>query len=267
MIGARAEDLQRIEKALAGAGEVLRAFTPGEIEHRRKAGGDPVTEADTAVDEVLHAALPAAGEGWLSEETLDDASRLQRRRVWVVDPLDGTREFVAGIPEWCVSIGLVEDGRPVAGGILIPARELIVLGAVDHGVTANGRACRTRELESIEGIEVLASRSEVKRGEWERFGDAPFTPGRVAAARLGLCRGTDLAASLLRRRPAGGSGPSGGCSPAEQPGSGRYAVGPGRQPVCGMAAGPLARAGRPRCRSAPVADRRRRDVADRPAFR
>jgi myo-inositol-1(or 4)-monophosphatase len=187
-MSARAEDLQRIESALARAAEILRAFTPGEVEHRRKTGGDPVTEADTAVDEALHAALPAAGEGWLSEETVDDASRLERRRVWVVDPLDGTREFVAGIPEWCVSIGLVEGGRPVAGGILIPARELTVLGAVDHGVTANGRASRTRELESIEGIEVLASRSEVKRGEWERFVDAPFTvkPTGSVAFKLAL---------------------------------------------------------------------------------
>jgi myo-inositol-1(or 4)-monophosphatase len=187
-MSAPAEDLQRIESALARAEEILRAFTPGEVEHRRKTGGDPVTEADTEVNEALHAELPAAGEGWLSEETVDDASRLERRRVWVVDPLDGTREFVAGIPEWCVSIGLVEDGRPVAGGILIPARELTVLGAVERGVTANGRACRTRELESIEGIEVLASRSEVKRGEWERFGDAPFAvkPTGSVAYKLAL---------------------------------------------------------------------------------
>lgn len=60
------------------------------------------------------------GEGWLSEESVDDYTRLDKSRVWAVDPLDGTREFVAGIPEFCASIAMVEDGRPVAGEFTIP---------------------------------------------------------------------------------------------------------------------------------------------------
>ena len=170
----RQDGLQRIREALDDAAEVLSAFTPGAIEHRVKEGDDPVTEADLAVDEVLRNRLVREGEGWLSEETVDEPSRLERKRVWVVDPLDGTREFVAGIPEWCVSIALVENGRPVLGGILNPATGERVVGGAGLGVFLNDQPCRTRELTSLEGTEILASRSECKRGEWERFDSAPF---------------------------------------------------------------------------------------------
>jgi len=173
-VSERDEDLRRIEQALARAGELLAAFTPGAVQHRLKEHGDPLTEADTALDALLGECLPRDGEGWLSEETADDASRLERERVWVVDPLDGTKEFVQGIPEWCVSIGLVESGRAVAGGILIPALGLTVLGALERGVRANGAPCRVREVPSLAEAEVLASRSEVKRGQWERHREAPF---------------------------------------------------------------------------------------------
>src|SRR5690242_1391440 len=90
--------LERIEAALEEAKLVFSRFTPGEIEAEYKAGHDPVTEADRALDAVLRKHLLRAGEGWLSEESADDLSRLNHERVWVVDPLDGTREFVAGIP-------------------------------------------------------------------------------------------------------------------------------------------------------------------------
>src|SRR5687767_9700904 len=116
------DELTRIAAALRAASDLVRErFTPGEVDARRKSGGDPVTEADTQIDRLLREALPRDGEGWLSEETHDDKSRLERRRVWVVDPLDGTKEFVLGLPEWSISVGLVEDGQPVAGGICNPA--------------------------------------------------------------------------------------------------------------------------------------------------
>src|SRR5947209_7329430 len=96
------DDLARIAEALAEARQVLSRFTPGEVEARTKSGDDPVTEADTLVDSVLKRLLPRGDEGWLSEETYDDRSRLGKHRVWVVDPLDGTHEFVLGLPEWSV---------------------------------------------------------------------------------------------------------------------------------------------------------------------
>jgi len=173
------DDLRRIDEALEAARTVFARYTPGAVEARRKAGDqpgfDPVTEADTEVDILLRRLLPRNGEGWLSEETTDDASRLQCRRVWVVDPLDGTREFVEGIPEWCVSVGLVIDGEPAAGGILNPATGQKVLGARGHGVTLDGRPARVSGRPGLAGATVLASRSEVRRKEWEGYREDLFT--------------------------------------------------------------------------------------------
>src|SRR5579859_6651956 len=104
MTSAYSDILARIEAALEAARTVFARFTPGAIETEYKAGHDPVTEADRAVDAVLRRELLRQGEGWLSEESVDDLSRLDKKRVWIVDPLDGTREFVAGIPEFCVSV-------------------------------------------------------------------------------------------------------------------------------------------------------------------
>jgi myo-inositol-1(or 4)-monophosphatase len=163
------ETLQRIESALESARQVFARFTLGAIEAEYKVWHDPVTEADKAVDAVLRQELLRPGEGWLSEESVDDLSRLEKQRVWIVDPLDGTREFVAGIPEFCVSVAMVEDGIPVAGGVCNPATNEIFLGALDAGVTYNGQPARASQRTSLEGAVVLASRSEIKRGEWKRF--------------------------------------------------------------------------------------------------
>lgn len=168
------DPLPRIERALAEAREALKQFTSGAVDADDKGGGDPVTEADRTVDTLLKELLPEGDEGWLSEETADDPIRLSRERVWVVDPLDGTREFVAGIPEWCVSVALVEGGRAVAGGISNPATGETIIGATGRGVTLNGAPVRLSERTSLDGAMVLGSRSEVKRGEWDRFQDAPF---------------------------------------------------------------------------------------------
>jgi myo-inositol-1(or 4)-monophosphatase len=170
----RRQDLERIAGALERARAVLEPIRSRALRVDRKAGGDPVTEADRAVDAALRAVLVRPGEGWLSEETADDPARLGAVRVWIVDPLDGTREFVAGIPEWCVSVGLVEDGKPVAGGILNPVTGELVLGAAGIGVQANGAPVAPARREELSGAVVLASRSETNRGEWRRFAGAPF---------------------------------------------------------------------------------------------
>jgi len=164
-----AEILKRIQAALEASRAVFSRFTPGAIETEYKVGHDPVTEADRALDAVLRKELLRDGEGWLSEESVDDPIRLQRSRVWVVDPLDGTREFVKGIPEFCASIGYVENGRPVAGGIYNPATDETFLGAIDCGVTYNGTPAEASQRRTLDGALVLASRSEVKRGEWKPF--------------------------------------------------------------------------------------------------
>lgn len=183
--------LQRIEAAIASARDIFSRYTPGAIDAEFKAGHDPVTEADRAVDAVLRQTLLRDGEGWLSEESVDNLDRLQKNRVWVVDPLDGTREFVKGIPEFCVSIGLVEDGKPVAGGIHNPATNETFIGAIDSGVLYNGRPAQSSSRTALQGAVTLASRSEVKRGEWKEFesgalqvrpmGSVAYKLARVAA--------------------------------------------------------------------------------------
>ena len=174
MTSAYSDILARIEAALDAARGVFARFTPGAIETEYKIGHDPVTEADRAVDAVMRKELLRDGEGWLSEESVDDVSRLGKQHVWVVDPLDGTREFVQGIPEFCVSIGFVEDGRPVAGGICNPATNETVIGAVDSGILYNGQTAHPSQRKTLQGSLILASRSEVKRGEWQQFQNAQY---------------------------------------------------------------------------------------------
>jgi myo-inositol-1(or 4)-monophosphatase len=182
------DDLARIAAALAEATRALSRFTPGDVASRAKLGGDPVTEADTLVDSLLRRGLLRNGEGWLSEETHDDRSRLDHRRVWVVDPLDGTREFVTGLPEWSVSVALVVDGEPVAGGICNPARAETFLGARGHGVTCNGAPVCVSARADLAGAEVLASRTEVGRGQWQRFAASPFAVVAMGSVAYKLAR-------------------------------------------------------------------------------
>jgi myo-inositol-1(or 4)-monophosphatase len=183
-----ADILGRIHAALEASRAVFARFTPGAIETEYKIGHDPVTEADRALDAVLRKELLREGEGWLSEESVDDPIRLQRSRVWVVDPLDGTREFVTGIPEFCTSIGFVENGRPVAGGIYNPATDETFLGSIDCGVTYNGKPAQPSQRKTLEGAVILASRSEVKRGEWKAFdnGVVKIRPMGSVAYKLAL---------------------------------------------------------------------------------
>jgi myo-inositol-1(or 4)-monophosphatase len=180
--------LLRMQAAVDAARNVFARFTPGAIKTEYKIGYDPVTEADRAVDAVLRENLWRDGEGWLSEETADDLSRLDKERVWIVDPLDGTREFVTGLPEFCVSIGFVENGVPVAGAIYNPATKETFVGAVDCGVLYNGQPARASQRTTLDGAVILASRSEVKRGEWKQFEDGPFKvqPMGSVAYKLGL---------------------------------------------------------------------------------
>ena len=168
------ETLKRIQEALKEAVRAISPFIPGMVKAEFKSGDDPVTEADRAANRVLREILVRNGEGWLSEESVDDFTRLEKSRVWVVDPLDGTREFVAGIPEWCISVGLVENGKAVAGGICNPATKETFLGSLEAGVTYNGSRASCSEKKSLKGATVLASRSEVQRGEWKTFRNRSF---------------------------------------------------------------------------------------------
>lgn len=211
----------RIGEALKAAVVALAPYIPGKVKVEYKQGDDPVTEADRAVNHVLQQILLRDGEGWFSEETVDDFDRVGKEMVWIVDPLDGTREFVAGIPEWCISVAMVENGKAIAGGICNPATQEIFLGSARSGLTYNGRPCRASQRESMDGAVVLASRSEIKRGEWEKFRGQSFeirpmgsVAYKIACVAAGLADATwtlcpkhewDIAAGVALIAAAGGA--------------------------------------------------------------
>jgi myo-inositol-1(or 4)-monophosphatase len=169
------EILGRIESALNKAVGVLSHFPFDRVKVDCKTSdGSPITEADRAVNRTLRESLLRDGEGWLSEEDTDGVERLDKERVWVVDPLDGTREFIAGIPEWSISVAMVEGGQAIAGGVCNPGKREMFLGSKDTGVTYNGERVYASQKDCLEGAVVLASRSEVECGEWASYQKAPF---------------------------------------------------------------------------------------------
>jgi myo-inositol-1(or 4)-monophosphatase len=149
---------------------VLHWWTPG-VEAAEKGPDNPVTRADLEANACIQALVTAAfpADGWLSEETADSTDRLARRRVWVVDPLDGTKEFIQHIPEFCVCIALVEDGRPVLGVQYNPAADRLYVAVRGEGTTVNDAPAHVSAGRRVADAVVLASRSEDKRGEWDVF--------------------------------------------------------------------------------------------------
>jgi myo-inositol-1(or 4)-monophosphatase len=130
-----------------------------------KENQSPVSDVDLALDRELYARLSAIAPdyGWLSEETSDDPARLARRRVWVVDPVDGTRAFIAGLPDWCVVAALVEDGRPIAGALYAPATDELFVTSAGDGARRNGAPIRASERTTLAGARVSGPRSGVER--------------------------------------------------------------------------------------------------------
>jgi myo-inositol-1(or 4)-monophosphatase len=123
----------------AGAYALARWRT--DFERWEKAPGNPVCQVDLDVDALLRERLMALAPdaGWLSEETVDDAVRLNHRRVWVVDPIDGTRDYIRGREGWAVSIALVDGEQPVAAVLDAPARGEVWRAEAGKGATLNGR--------------------------------------------------------------------------------------------------------------------------------
>ena len=130
---------------LAGA-EALKIAADG-FEVRTKPDGSPVTTADLVVNDLLHRELLDAfpGDGWLSEESQDSAIRLDKRRVWVIDPIDGTSAFVRREPEFCISAALVSDGLPILAAVFNPSTDELFLAARDHGLELNNKPVSSQE--------------------------------------------------------------------------------------------------------------------------
>jgi len=184
--------LQETIEITQAAGAAIMKYYRSDFSVKDKKPDNPVTDADYAADRLLRERLLALWPeaGWLSEETADSPERLEKEVVWVVDPLDGTKEFVMGIPEFTVSVALVEKGQPVLGIILNPVTGELYCAQRGRGVTLNGEPAATSPRANLAGAQVDASRSEVNRGEFEPFvsqvdvnvmGSIAYKLARVAA--------------------------------------------------------------------------------------
>jgi len=142
-----ASDLELLRSSAVGAGIIAAGYFRREIKTWTKDNSSPVTEADFLVDQFLSQTLCAARPdyGWLSEETADDLVRLEKSRVFIVDPIDGTRAFLKGDDCWTISLAVVEDGIPVAGVVYAPARDELYEACLGGGAFLNKMAFNKRE--------------------------------------------------------------------------------------------------------------------------
>ncbi|MCO4746675.1 MAG: 3'(2'),5'-bisphosphate nucleotidase CysQ [Proteobacteria bacterium] len=180
---------RELDVALAAANQAAAAvkaiYDTQDFTVQQKSGDrGPLTEADLRANQILIDVISAAfpDDAILSEETKDTDARLSNRRVWIIDPVDGTREFTLGIPEFCVSVGFVLDGQAVVGVLANPATGQVVAGAVGKGVTLNGEPVQTSDVSDFGAARLLVSRSEFEKGWFDELKDeATFTPmGSVA---------------------------------------------------------------------------------------
>lgn len=163
------ELLKLAQNAASQAGDILLQYYQNDYEIRDKSYHNPVTTADNAADDFLKDFImkETPDFGWLSEETKDSPQRLSKEFVWIVDPLDGTKEFIEGVPHFVVSIGLVQHGKPVLGVIFNPVRNQMITANGAGEVLLNGNEtalCKGTELNEVGCVN---SRSETHRGLWE----------------------------------------------------------------------------------------------------
>jgi myo-inositol-1(or 4)-monophosphatase len=161
----RAVIADQLAQAVREAGDLALTTFNASLKHWIKGKDSPVSEADIAVDNLLRerllAIVPSAG--WLSEETEDDPTRLSKRRVWVVDPIDGTRAYIAGLVDWTISAALVEDGRPIVAALFAPAENEFFGAIVGEGAICNGQRITATEGESLEGARLSGPRRTVEQ--------------------------------------------------------------------------------------------------------
>lgn len=161
-------DLQLILEAAREAGALAAKLRTAGLTVEYKAGNSPVTNADLAADALLTERLRSARPdyGWLSEETVDSAERLSRDRVFVVDPIDGTRAFLKDRPWWAVSIAVVEAGRPTAGVVFAPDVDELYAAAAGAGATLNGRPIRPSDRDVVEGAGMIGDVRMFEHPSW-----------------------------------------------------------------------------------------------------
>ena len=165
----QAPDLTLLIEAAEEAGKIASRFTGTTAKRWDKPGGaGPVTEADLAVNAMLEAELQAARPdyGWLSEETEDSAARLERERVFIIDPIDGTRSFTEGSRTWAHSLAIAERGRVTAAVIFLPLRGLMYTAEAGKGAYLNGKLLSAGDRVKLPGAEVLTNRGSMDARHW-----------------------------------------------------------------------------------------------------
>ena len=171
-----ADDLELIRDAVLAAGELALSEREAGLKSWSKSGGSPVTSADLAVDALLRDRLLTARPdyGWLSEETADSADRLTKRRIFVVDPIDGTVAYMKDKPWWCIPIAVVEDGRPVAAVIHAPMLNETFVATLGGGASLNGRTITASDTTDLDDASVLADARLMEGPHWPE----PWPPMR-----------------------------------------------------------------------------------------
>ena len=161
-------DLELLTQAALEAGALALKRRTRTLEIERKVDGSPVTSADLEVDRMLKHVLTAARPdyGWLSEETADNPDRLDAERVFVVDPIDGTRAYIRGKPWFAVSLAIVENGAPIAGVIFAPALSELYAAETGGASTLNGKVIRASRTERLEGAAMLGDERSFRHPAW-----------------------------------------------------------------------------------------------------
>jgi len=218
--GTLSRDAELLKDTVREAGVLALSLFRTELRNWTKGASSPVSEADIAVNDLLEARLRAATPdyGWLSEESVDDDERLGRRLTWIVDPIDGTRGYLAGREDWCVSVALVEDAAPVLAAVFVPVAGEFFFAARGHGATLNDQPIRatsgTRiDFSRLAGPKPLVERLNIAPGEialHPRIGSLALRLCRVAQGELdaafagGNSHDWDLAAADLIVQEANG---------------------------------------------------------------
>jgi|TARA_B100001750_G_scaffold248323_1_gene278355 myo-inositol-1(or 4)-monophosphatase len=178
---------KRIQIALQKAGSLVSDLENSSMYVKHKGDG-PVTEMDHKLNQLLYDELFDQEEGWLSEESTDDLSRLSRENVWIIDPIDGTHQFIKGVPEWAISVAISQNGNIIEGGMLNPwANQLFKLNE-NGAVELNGDPVSVTDKKNLSDVVVLTSRGEIRWGNWDRYQNSEFKISTVGsiAYRLGL---------------------------------------------------------------------------------
>lgn len=164
-----APDLALLESAIREAGALARALTAKPLEIQSKGEAGPVTNVDFAVDALLTERLRSARPdyGWLSEEAPDQPDeRTKRQRVFMLDPIDGTAAMIAKMPQYTISIGIVDDGRAAAGAIYNPMTDELFLGAPGEGATLNGRAIHASARTTLDDARMIGQKNRFSDRRW-----------------------------------------------------------------------------------------------------